>query len=77
MKRYSMWAQKPNRDWCKWEDVEKLMAENARLREALEFYATMENWYIRFGGLCAITTTGTSACDADGGHIAREALEEK
>lgn len=33
-----------NGEWCKCEDVEKLEADNKRLREALEIYADKSNW---------------------------------
>ena len=55
----------------------KAEAERDSLREALTFYAEESNWYIRFGGGKDFTCTGTSACDADSGAIARQALSGK
>jgi hypothetical protein len=59
------------------EEINTLRTQLAIAREALGFYGTMENYYIRFGGRSPdITTTGTSAVDADGGVVARKALTE-
>lgn len=52
---------------------EKLADENVRLREALEYYACKENYYIPCDG----STGGLTVIDADEGSIAKAALEEK
>jgi hypothetical protein len=53
-------------------EIEKLQAENKKLREALEFYAKETNWKLNKNNHAPLF----SKCENDLGDIAREALKE-
>jgi hypothetical protein len=63
--------------WDGSEDIEYLHNEIARLRVALEFYATRKNWTSSSSGFALQYDPEPSATEKDRGAIARNALKEE
>lgn len=57
------------------EQLEKLGAENARLREALAFYARENSW--KSSGVYMSGKSQATSAEIDGGNRARKALENR
>lgn len=59
------------------DDIDTLLAENQKMREALQWYADEKNWKERNEGNDYYGWFFTSNCREDEGQRAREALEQK